>query len=93
MHGIMKILHLTYAYPPVTGGVSAVLEYVSENLVRFGHQVTVVTQTEPARNFTERNGVRFEQFDIHGSDYRGLRAAPGEVERYREFLLHTVSIC
>jgi glycosyltransferase involved in cell wall biosynthesis len=83
----MKILHISYAYPPVTGGVSAVIQYVSEYLVKFGHQVTVVTQTEPGRAFSQLNGVHIEQFDIHGSEYRGLQAASGEVERYRGYML------
>jgi L-malate glycosyltransferase len=85
----MNILHITYAYSPVVGGVASIIQYLSEKLVNLGHQVTVATQTEPHRNFAQLNGVQIVEFDIHGSELRGIRSAPGEIERYQKLLLNT----
>ena len=39
----MKILSLTYEYPPIGGGGSVVAAAVNEELVRLGDEVTVLT--------------------------------------------------
>lgn len=39
----MRILSLTYEYPPIGGGGSVVAAAVNEELVRLGHEVTVLT--------------------------------------------------
>ena len=39
----MKILSLSYEYPPIGGGGSVVAAAVNEELVRLGHEVTVLT--------------------------------------------------
>jgi hypothetical protein len=41
----LKILSLTYEYPPIGGGGSIVAAAVNEELVRLGDEVTVLTST------------------------------------------------
>ena len=49
----MKILSLTYEYPPIGGGGSVVASALNEQLVRAGHQVQVVTSAMPGLAETE----------------------------------------
>lgn len=39
----MKILVLSYEYPPIGGGGGVICKNISENLARFGNEVTVLT--------------------------------------------------
>ncbi|WP_436527321.1 glycosyltransferase family 4 protein [Actinoplanes sp. HUAS TT8] len=55
----MKILQLTNLYTPVIGGLERSIATSSEELVRRGHQVTVLTLATPAAAGDETiNGVR-----------------------------------
>ncbi|MGX6603075.1 glycosyltransferase family 4 protein [Micromonosporaceae bacterium Da 78-11] len=55
----MRILHLTNLYAPVIGGLERSIATSSEDLVRRGHQVTVLTLATPkAAHQEEINGVR-----------------------------------
>ena len=42
----MKILMLSHGYPPVISGVTLVVQKVAREMVRRGHQVTVVTDSD-----------------------------------------------
>ncbi|GAA4590955.1 glycosyltransferase involved in cell wall biosynthesis [Actinoplanes octamycinicus] len=55
----MKILHLSNLYAPVIGGLERSIATSSEELVRRGHEVTVLTLATPAAPGHETiNGVR-----------------------------------
>lgn len=79
----MKILHTVQRYFPDIGGSEEVVRQLSEYLVSSGHEVVVATSYSAARNFTELNGVRVEQFRCSGNSVEGIR---GEADRYRDFL-------
>jgi glycosyltransferase involved in cell wall biosynthesis len=64
-----------------------VVRQISEQLVAFGHEVTVATQFMPSRTETVVNGVNIVQFKISGNAVRGYQF--GEVEAYRKFLLNS----
>ena len=81
----LKILQTVEFYHPHIGGAEIVIQQLSERLVKRGHQVTVATSAHPQRLSTELNGVRIEQFDIHGSMTNGYGGT--DIERYRRFLL------
>ena len=40
----MKILVLSYEYPPIGGGGGIICKNISENLAKLGNRVTVLTQ-------------------------------------------------
>lgn len=48
----MKILLYSYAFLPSLGGIETVSATIAENLVKLGHRVTVVTETEDKNNTT-----------------------------------------
>src|SRR5690242_3204089 len=80
--GAMKILHTVQRYFPDVGGSEEVVRQVSEQLVRFGHEVIVATGATPARTSRMLNGVRIEEFQCTGNAVEGIR---GEGERFRAF--------
>lgn len=80
----MKILHTVEFYEPYKGGSEEVVKQISENFVKFGHDVTVATSYHPERNSNIINGVKIEQFQIKGNEVKGFK---GEIERYQQFLL------
>ncbi|MEI6226502.1 MAG: glycosyltransferase, partial [Deltaproteobacteria bacterium] len=80
----LRILHTVEFYAPHVGGAEAVVQRVSEELVRRGHQVTVATSALAARDFRELNGVAIEGFEVKGRSAHGIS---GDVDRYRRFLL------
>ena len=57
---LMKILMLTWEYPPrVVGGISRVVYDLSKTLLKDGHEVTVVTYKEgDAPDFEDDKGVK-----------------------------------
>lgn len=58
----MKILSLTYEYPPIGGGGSVVASALNETLVRFGDEVEVVTSAMPGLHRVQTvNGVRIRR--------------------------------
>ena len=79
----MRILHIVEAYPPASGGVPRLMQYLSEGLVSLGHDVTVATRVHPLRDFKILNGVEVVSFDVDGKVDSGYK---GEVRRYQEFV-------
>ncbi len=58
----MKILHLSNLYAPVIGGLERSIATSSEELVRRGHEVTVLTLATPLADHDEAiNGVRVKR--------------------------------
>ena len=58
----MRILHLSNLYAPVIGGLERSIATSSEELVRRGHEVTVLTLATPAAAADEEiNGVRVKR--------------------------------
>ena len=82
----MRIVIATFTYPPLADGVSEHAKVLAEGLARRGHSVTVATEFHPERAPTA--GPKVEQFRISGQGHWrfGIKAAPGEAERYRQFL-------
>jgi 1,2-diacylglycerol 3-alpha-glucosyltransferase len=63
----MKILLFSHAYPPVVSGVSIVVQKVAREMVKRGHQVTVVTASE--------DGAAYDDQD-EGVELIRVRSAP-----------------
>jgi glycosyltransferase involved in cell wall biosynthesis len=84
----VKILVVTFTYPPELGGVAEVARTQVNGFVRRGHEVSVAT-TYDARRTTEHApaGVKIHQFRVSGSFQAG-RGYHGEVAEYRKFLAH-----
>ncbi len=80
----LKIVHAVESYYPSIGGMQEVVRQLSERMVKNGHQVTVVTRKLSERTEEIVNGVIIKEFNIQGSEARGLS---GEIQEYREFLL------
>jgi 1,2-diacylglycerol 3-alpha-glucosyltransferase len=51
----MKILMLSHGYPPVISGVTLVVQKVAREMVRRGHQVTVVTASNRGTPYQDRD--------------------------------------
>jgi glycosyltransferase involved in cell wall biosynthesis len=81
----MKILHTVEYYSPSVGGAQEVVKQVSEQLVKFGHSVTVATTKLDERTSNRINGVSIEEFSISGNAIRGFH---GESEKYQKFLIN-----
>ena len=82
----MKILHTVENYFPSIGGMQTVVQRLSEYLVEFGHEVTVVAAHRPDRTDDALNGVRIKSFQISGNDVTGMK---GETQAYQDFLLNS----
>lgn len=63
----MKILMFSHGYPPVISGVTLVVQKVAREMVRRGHQVTVVTASD--------SGAPYQDQD-QGVDLIRVRSAP-----------------
>ena len=62
----MKFLFTVATYYPLTDGVQMVTQYTAEELVRIGHEVTVITSTHNRTSFEkEHNGVQLLYTDIY----------------------------
>jgi glycosyltransferase involved in cell wall biosynthesis/radical SAM superfamily enzyme YgiQ (UPF0313 family)/Tfp pilus assembly protein PilF len=79
----LNILHTVEFYAPHTGGAEAVVQQLSERLVRRGHRVTVATTMLLERPFCELNGVGITEFAVAGKQAEGIT---GEFRRYQQFL-------
>lgn len=51
----MKILMLSHGYPPVISGVTLVVQKVAREMVRRGHEVTVVTASDRGTPYLDRD--------------------------------------
>lgn len=79
----MRVLHTCEFYHPHVGGAEEVVRQISERLVRRGHQVTVASSADAARNFSEFNGVAIHEFAIRGNAVKGFR---GEIQRFVAYI-------
>jgi len=59
----MRILMLAQTYSPVVGGEERLVEDLSVQLARRGHEVTVATLRQPLGDPPQRDGVRVELLD------------------------------
>jgi len=81
----MRLLFCCEFYYPSIGGVQEVMRQLAERMVQRGHQVTVATSRLANRTSNNLNGVNIEEFGVTGNAVRGMT---GEVDRYRDFILH-----
>lgn len=81
----MKILLGSQFYTPSIGGVQEVMRQLGEELVLKGHDVTIVTSSDPARDFDVLNGIKIAEFDISGNIATGL---VGDVELFHKFVIN-----
>lgn len=79
----MRILHTVQLYHPKVGGSEEVVKQISERLAARGHEVTVATAAEPTRKSAVINGVHIEEFNVSGSEVRGIIGNP---KPYADFL-------
>lgn len=79
----MKILQTVEFYTPSIGGVQEAVKQISENLVKRGHEVTVVTSSHVNRNNDIINGVKIKEFRISGNAVNGY---VGECDKYQKYL-------
>lgn len=67
----MKFLFTVATYYPLADGVQMVTQYTAEELVKMGHEVTVITSTHNRNSFAqEHNGVRLIYTNIY--KYHGI---------------------
>lgn len=78
----MKILHTVQRYYPDSGGSEEVVRQISERLVQWGHEVTVLTGKSTQRTFTTLNGVNIVDFNISGNEIVGIHGEKAKLEDY-----------
>ena len=67
----MNILLIAYYYPPINSGGSVRPEKMAKYLSKFGHNVTVLTQSYNRTDFTRKNIIRI--YDVsHNKDRKGI---------------------
>ena len=67
----MNILLIAYYYPPINSGGSVRPEKMAKYLSKFGHNVTVLTQSYNRTDFTQKNIIRI--YDVsHNKDRKGI---------------------
>ena len=82
----MRILITTFTFPPQANGVSEVAAAQAYGLARRGHQVTVATSFDPAReNWTCPHGIQIREFKLSGGA-REAAGSPEEVKRFQTFI-------
>jgi len=82
-----SILISTWTYPPQRNGVSHVAHAHAIGLAKLGHDVTVVTSCDPARENDDDN-VKIVQFDIKGrwAPRKMFKPFSGDISGYRNFI-------
>lgn len=65
----MRLLLVTFDFPPSIGGIQTRVENYVKNLVRLGHEVTLVHLVEPEewRTYFEKTGRRMIVEQVHGA--------------------------
>lgn len=82
----MKILIVSFTFPPEVGGVAEVARTQACGFTARGHEVTVATAFDPQRTDAHApGGVKVKQFNIAGSFLAG-DGYRGEVAAYQDFL-------
>lgn len=61
----MKFLFTVASYYPIVGGVQMVTQSMAEELVKNGHDVTVIVSRNNIQEFTMYNGVKLEYWDLY----------------------------
>lgn len=62
----MRILFTVASYYPTPGGVQMVTQYTAEELVKYGHEVTVLTSNYDCKSpIREHNGVKIIYCDLY----------------------------
>ncbi|WP_430783589.1 glycosyltransferase family 4 protein [Actinoplanes sp. G11-F43] len=75
----MRILHLSNLYAPVIGGLERSIATSGEEMVRRGHEITVLTLATPAAPHDETiNGVRVIRVRSVNSLMPGMNRDPGK---------------
>jgi glycosyltransferase involved in cell wall biosynthesis len=81
-----RILITAFTFPPQRNGVSHVVEAHATGLAHLGHDVTVATAFDAAREATTWNGVKVRQFATKG-DGRWIRGGySGDIRGYQDFI-------
>lgn len=84
----MKFLITVATYYPLADGVQMVTQYTAEELVRLGHEVTVITGVLKRNDFPEiHNGVKLLYTDVH--KYHGI--IKGNKKKYIDMVLREVA--
>lgn len=82
----MKILIVSFSFPPQVGGVAEVARTQAQGFAARGHQVTVATVVDAARTDAHAFGkLTVRQFQISGNFLVG-RGYRGDVAAYQEFI-------
>ena len=67
----MNILLIAYYYPPINSGGSVRPEKMAKYLSKFGHNITILTQSYKKTDFTQKNIIRI--YDIsNNKDRKGI---------------------
>lgn len=80
----LRILHLVESYFPAKGGMSVVVQSLSERMVRAGHDVHVFTRWDSRRSDSDLRGVKIESFKISGNKVHGIIAESAEIDRFQK---------
>ena len=82
----MKILIVSFTFPPQVGGVAEVARTQAVGFTQRGHEVSVVTTFDPLRTAAHAPaGVQVHQFDVQGTFQAG-RSYLGAVAAYQDFI-------
>ena len=82
----LRILLLTFTYPPNKDGVAEASRSMAEELVQRGHEVVVGTTFLPQRTMPcVLNGVEVRHFDVCRSS-KSVHRFHGEVEAFQKFV-------
>src|SRR5205085_10109131 len=82
----LKILIVSFTFPPQVGGVSEVAHTQAAGFAARGHQVSVATEYDAARQAgAAEGGITVRQFKI-GSTLQGGSALAGEELVYKNFI-------
>ncbi|NCN25882.1 hypothetical protein COT94_01845 [Candidatus Falkowbacteria bacterium CG10_big_fil_rev_8_21_14_0_10_37_14] len=78
----MKIAHIVQNYYPSVGGMQSVVKEISQRLVDFGHEVTVLTSLNMARSSNYINGVKINSFNLKGNLVKGIGGSKNDKNRF-----------
>jgi glycosyltransferase involved in cell wall biosynthesis len=85
----VKIIIVSFTFPPQVGGVAEVARTQAVGLTRRGHEVSVVTTLDPRRTDTRAaDGIKVRQFDIQGS-FQARAGYRGEIDAFQDFIANT----
>jgi len=95
----MKILVLSYEYPPIGGGGGIICKNISENLARLGNEVTVLTTEIPVISmrysvFGDRYSVKFNSDISNKTKARNfeLHNCESEITNHKSLPIEAIGI-